>query len=150
MGITQQRIIDLTNAVLTWQKIFKETIRRISLAHDDDPDNGRLLALSAMKPVDLADDPDEYLTAVGVLARELENIRITKAKNLRRHFRAPHHSVPDMEVSESLMEKRGRAFREKYGKYEQAELTHTSNQPQEFTKELVDPFSSTVEKERKD
>jgi hypothetical protein len=145
MGITQQRIIDLTNAVLTWEKILKEAMRRIAFRLSENPDDPNLQILASMTPQTLAEDfLDEYLTAATVLARELENIRITKAKNTRRHFRALHRraEIPEIDTSESLMERRARIFRESYG---QAELAHSSDQHQESINDLMDLFKGSPE-----
>jgi hypothetical protein len=117
MGITQQRLIDLTNAALTWEKIFSQVMTRIKRAAELDPDNNQLLlGLTGLTPQECAEDYDEYIAAIEVVARELENIRITKAKNTRRHFRAVRRraEIPELDTSESLMDRRARAFREKH------------------------------------
>jgi hypothetical protein len=131
MGITLQRVIDQNKAALAWEAALKEYIRRIHIQLEQDPEDIRLLTLAAIPLHELFDSYEEYTQTITAVARESESIRLTQGRTIRRHLRRSPPSVPDLTEfpEESLIEKRGRLFRESF--------EHTPHDS------LKDPFSSS-------
>jgi hypothetical protein len=105
MGITQQRLIDLKDVALDYEQALTELMRRIKLQLEQDPENFRLQILSSITPLDLLRNPTGPIT----LARESENIRLTRAHNdqrrnlaKRRLAEAAPPTIPKIEDSWSL------------------------------------------------
>jgi hypothetical protein len=134
MGITLQRVIDQNKAALATMKALKEFKRRIHNQVEHDPENIILLTLDATPLHELFESYDEYNQTITAVARESESIRLTQGKTIRRHHRQFPPPIPTLEeFPESLIEKRGRLFREKY------------LGPDSPSKKPSDPFNSSPE-----
>jgi len=114
MGITQQRLIDLNWAALELESALNELISRVKHSLELDPHNPHLQALATTTLSHLIPDSNRV---TAIIAREAENIRLTRNKNKRRReLHGPRENPFDrtiLDLPESAIEARGRLILEK-------------------------------------